>query len=379
MQRHTVSIFLHTLRVGGAEKVLVALANSLIVHYENIELVVMELDGPLIDSVHERVKIIDLKSPNYRRATLEMARYYERAMPSVVLTSLYPTGLAAIAAKVMSRSKTKVLVGAHNSLRAKFVSPDTRKDRLLLKPLCRFLFPRADGFIAVSKGVADELIADFHIPSNRMKVIYNPVITADFPKRMTEAVHHPWLGAKKERTFKTIVTVGRLVKQKGYDILLKAFSFVTKKQQCKLIFVGTGPLLEPLKLQVKALHMDQHVDFVGYQENPLKYMYNADLFVLSSRWEGLPTVLIEALACGCPVVATDCMHGPSEILGHGEFGKLAMVDNPASLSTEILSALTTKPEIKHPLRRRLEDFKPDCVTHQFVDFFNNVIDESQRF
>ncbi len=359
--------------MGGAENVLVELANELTKNFHDIEIITMQLEGPIIERVDSNITLVDLNCRSYREAVLGLSRHYDRSRPTVIITSLYPTGLAAIAAKAIARHKPKVIVGAHNSLRAKFSRPDTRKDRFLLKPLCHFLFPWADGFVAVSNGVAEELKADFNVPAQKVRVIYNPVVNSNFTARITEPVDHPWLRDGDTREFKTIVTVGRLVEQKGYTVLLDAFSVVLKSRHCRLIFIGAGPLLKILKTQAAMLSIENFVDFIGAQDNPLKYVKRAELFVLSSLWEGLPTVLIEALACGCPIVATNCPHGPSEILLNGQYGRLTSIGNPNSLALEILAALDDTHIDREALHRRANDFSAENATRAYLNYISNLI------
>ncbi len=372
----SVAIVLPTLRVGGAEKVLIELANGLARHEWPVQLLTMSADGPLADSLSPRVEIVDLACATYRKAVLALARHYERARPQIVLTSMYATGLAAIAAKAISGYKPKVVIGAHNSLRSKVTRPDNVKDKYLLLPLCRALFPWADAFVPVSQGVAQELQATFKLPDKNVRVIYNPVVSPQLLAQTGEPVDHPWLADSVARGFKTLVSVGRLVEQKGFDVLLKAFARVRDGRDCRLIIVGDGPLRAELQALAEELGIGSLVDFVGLQDNPYKFVSRADLFVLSSRWEGLANVLIEALACGCPVVATDCNYGPSEILRGGAYGPLAPIDDPDALASCIVEALDSNVFMHHnktTLKARALDFTVEHSVKQYMAFFNEII------
>jgi glycosyltransferase involved in cell wall biosynthesis len=373
MQRATVAILLPTLLIGGAEKSLVELANGLAHRGWNIHLLVMAKQGLLIAKLDPKVDLIDLGCSSYRQTVLALARYYKERRPALILSSLYATGLAAIAAKVISRYKPKVIVGAHNSLRAKSVNPDNVKDRFFLMALCRLLFPLADGFIPVSMGLARELEVLFKLPKNRIRTIYNPVVTPQLTALAEEQVSHPWLDKSREGQFMTVVSVGRLVEQKGYDVLLEALCRVRRSIDCRLIIVGGGPLHADLNAMTQRLGLEAFVDLLGWQENPYKYVARADLFVLSSRWEGLANVVIEALACGCPVVATDCNYGPYEILEGGRHGGLAANESPDDLASKILlelgkeSATGASRDIR---KSRARDFTAAAAVEQYSRFFS---------
>jgi glycosyltransferase involved in cell wall biosynthesis len=368
----SVAILLPTLRVGGAEKVLIELANGLARHEWPVQVLTMSAEGPLADNLSPRVEIVDLACATYRRAVVALARHYARARPQIVLTSVYATGLAAIAAKAISGYKPKVVIGAHNSLRSKVSRPDNLKDRYLLLPLCQALFPWADAFVPVSQGLAQELQAILRLPDKKVRVIYNPVVSPQLLAQAGEPLDHPWLGDSLVRDFKTLVSVGRLVEQKGFDVLLKAFARVSDGRDCRLIIVGDGPLRPELQALAEELGMGLLVDFVGLQDNPYKFVSRADLFVLSSRWEGLGNVLIEALACGCPVVATDCKFGPSEILGGGAYGRLVPIDDPGALAICISEALTSN---KTNLQARALDFTVEQSVEQYIIFFKEIIEK----
>lgn len=375
MQKPIVAIFVPTLMIGGAEKSLVKLANGLSTRGWTIHLLLMSKVGPLVDEVGADVEIVDLGCASYRQAVFVLARYYREHRPAVILTSLYATGLAAIAARMLSSQKPKVIIGAHNSLRAKASRPDNVKDRFLLMPLCRLLFPKADGFIPVSTGLALELERLLGLPKGRICTIYNPVVTPELVARAGETVSHPWLDQPRQGQFRTIVSVGRLVEQKGFDVLLEALAIARKSMDCRLIIVGGGPLQADLQAQAQRLGLQDVVDLVSWQENPFKFVARADLFVLSSRWEGLANVLIEALACGCPVVATNCNYGPDEILEGGKHGALAAVDDPDDLASKILGALrvdTRQASGDVARKSRSLDFTVEAAVEQYSRYFSEL-------
>ncbi len=369
----TVALFLPSLEVGGAEKVFVQLANALAGRLKRVDLVLMDSGGPLRKNIAGNVAIVDLGHRRYREATRALARYFDRHEPAVIISSLYATGLSAIVARMISRHKPRVIVSGHNSFRSKVDRPDNIKDRFLLEPLARLLFPRADAFIAVSQGVALDMQTSLRLAPGKFNVIYNPVVNDELLGLAEAGNDHRWL--QSPRRFRTLVTVGRLVEQKGYDVLIHAFRQVAERIDCRLIVVGDGPQLSILRALSEREGVSDRIDFVGLQENPLKFVTRADLFVLSSRWEGLPTVLIEALACGCRIVSTNCPHGPDEILCGGKYGRLAHVADPVSLADAIVESLsgTAKDEDEvRFLRERSMDFSVE----KSVDAYVRVMEET---
>lgn len=376
MTKPSVSIIVQMLYIGGAEKVAIALANGLALDGWTVRLVTLVQTGPLLETLSPRVELVDLACATFRKAIPALARHFDESRPQIVLTTLYGTGLAAMAAQILSRHKPKIIIGAHNSFRAKVTRPDNIKDKYLLLPLSRLLLPRADGFIAVSRGVGDELQAMLKLDPAKVRVIYNPVVSPQLRARAKEPLDHLWLGDPSTRRFKTLLWTGRMIEQKGLETLLESFALVVERRDCRLILVGDGPLRAGLAALAESLGVAERVDFVGFDNNPLRYMARADLFVLSSRWEGLANVLIEALACGCPVVSTDCNYGPAEILEGETYGLLARVDDPVSLA----DAIDRSFEIDAPSRRdkaslklRSLDFTVKRAVESYATVFNEVI------
>ncbi len=355
---------------------LVELSNGLSKTGVQVDLIVISSSGPLARDLDHRVKLVIFGCNSYKQALVSLASYYAHAKPTIVLSSLYATGLVAIAAKYFQSHKPLVVVGAHNSLKSKCEYPDNWKDKVFLLPLCRWLFPKASGLIAVSDGVAHELIDLCRLRPSQVRTIYNPIINDRFISRSEEPVCHPWF-LDHARRFRLIVSVGRLVEQKGYDVLLRAFCELRNSVDSRLVLIGAGPLEGALRGLAVDLGISAWVDFLGLQENPYKYVRQADIFVLASRWEGLPTVLIEALACGVKVVATDCRFGPSEILDGGKFGALAQVDDYIDLAKKMFVTLSSDDrESKEARITRSQDFSVSKVTGLYLSYFNSLLNDA---
>jgi len=375
MAKPLVSLFLPTLLMGGAEKVLVELANGLSREGWTVDMLVMSRTGPLIDKLDKMVNLVNLDSSSYRQGILALSRYYECRRPTLILTSMYSTGLAAISARVLSRHRPKIILGAHSSLVKEIENAANLKDKYLLKPLSKILFPHADAIIAVSRGVASEFDQLINHRKTRLTVIYNPVIPLDFIKLKEVPVSHPWLVHESFRQYKVLITVGRLVSSKGYEVLLKAFSLVRKVHDCRLIIIGDGPLREALDIQSRTLGIDDYVDFLGWQSNPYPFLAKADLFLLASRWEGFANVIVEALACGCQVVATNCQYGPEEILEGDRYGRLAEVNNSVDIANKIIQVLN-EPVTRHNKDNRMargRKFSVQASVQHYDAFFSELL------
>ncbi len=330
-----LAFVLPTLRVGGVEKVFVEIANGLAARGYDVSILTMQLEGELQPCVHKEVRIVDLHARRILSFVFKFAAFLRREKTEVIFTSVYSTGFSSILSRMLCQSDARIVVGAHNLFDAKVNQADNWKDRYTLRFLCKHLFPKADAYAAVSKGVAHNLASSLALDRNKFRVIHNPVVNAQLKQLSRQPCDHPWL--KQHRSFRTVVAVSRIVRQKGIDDLIGAFAIVLKNvPDTKLIVVGNGPLLEKMQNMADTAGVSGSVDFVGFDPNPLRFMRRADLFVSSSHWEGFGNTIVEALACGTPVVATDCPFGPREILCDGKFGCLVPAKNTQILAAEII-------------------------------------------
>jgi glycosyltransferase involved in cell wall biosynthesis len=199
------------------------------------------------------------------------------------------------------------------------------------------------------------------IPRSHIQVIYNPIVTPDLQAKAKAPLEHPWFRSGEPPV---ILAAGRLTAQKDYSMLIRAFARVRQVRPARLMILGEGedrPILEELARQ---LGVEQDVSLPGFVMNPYPYMAHAALFVLSSRWEGLPTVLVEALYCGAPLIATDCPSGPREILRDGQYGQLVPVGDDIFLARAIETTLDSS--TPHFSRESWHLFELESVVHQYV-------------
>ena len=281
-------------------------------------------------------KVINLRRKNVRSMFLPIYRYLKTNQPDVVFSAEDHLNAMVLSAAIISRSKSRF------SCSSRVTPYDTYSKvlfskRWFLMKLMLLVMWRADVLSCVSKEMVFQYQQIFK--TSRHTYIYNIVADPSFKNRMNEDIDHPWLNNK---SIPVLVAAGRLASWKGFADLIHAFSIVIKERSIRLLILGDGPLRNELESQIIVLGLTRYIQLVGYVDNPLKYFYKSDVFVLSSHVEGLPNVLVEAMMCGCTPVATDCPTGPREVLNNGSFGYLVATKDPASLAAGIQKALDLK-------------------------------------
>ena len=269
---------------------------------------------------------------------------------------------AAVLAQRLARTPTRVTLREATTPSMAFQVKETSAlKRAISETAMRWLYPRADAVVAVSKGVAQDLLNLMPQLKPKLTVIYNPVIDAAFHAKADAPVEHPWFQPNQPPV---ILGVGRHHFQKGFDTLLRAFARVRQQMPARLVILGEGPERPNLERLAAELGVAADVDLPGFDPNPFRYMRRAGVFVLSSRYEGLPNVLIQALACGCPVVSTDCPSGPWEILDGGRYGALVPVDDVEAMAQAIVRALSG--QVATAPTAWLEQFHVEAVAEQYL-------------
>jgi glycosyltransferase involved in cell wall biosynthesis len=356
-----IAFFLPNLEGGGAERSVLQVASALLERGHPVELVLANKSGPYVEHIPANMPVYDFGKENTIKSLPSLRKYLATNKPRCVLGALEKANVTLQLATIGLARKPKVIVSIRNSLGEENSVLTGRKDRLLLK-LAKFLYPKASGIHAVSKGVATQTAQFLNIPIDRITVIYNPVINESLLAAAQGPETDLWLQPANE----TIVAAGRLNHQKDFSTLLRAFQLVKKGgHPAKLIIFGEGELRTQLETEVYELGLDEDVRLPGFAQNPFPHFRAARMFVLSSRYEGLPGVLIQAMACGAPVVATNCPSGPEEILEQGELGELVPVGDHVNLAAAIQRELDrTRQSI--PLSR-LAPFTQDTVISKYEE------------
>jgi glycosyltransferase involved in cell wall biosynthesis len=260
-----------------------------------------------------------------------LCRYLAAQRPTSILSYLNDTNLNLMLAALVCGGDTRYLPSVRNHIST--ATQKTQSKWMRSVPiLMRRYFPLADLVVAPSEGVGEDVIAITGLPRSRIAVVHNPVFRPEIIELSRQSVDHPWF---RDSAVPVLVAAGKFKPQKDFATLLKAFAELRGKRPLRLLILGEGAERVALEQLVQSLDVAADVDMPGYVENPYAYFKQAAVFVLSSAWEGLPNVLIEAMACGCPVVATDCPSGPGEILDQGRIGQLVPVGDVAAMARAI--------------------------------------------
>lgn len=370
-----IAFFLPSLNGGGAERVIIRIAEGFADQGWLTDLVVYHAMGAYVDQLPKQIKLVNLQagSPQMLTKTLGLAKYLRSQQPDVLLTTLDDVNSAGWARRLVG-SSTKIIMLVQNHLSQHFRARHSPVVRRLRAQIVKQFYPWADQIVAVSQGVADDVATMMGVSSEQIRVIYNPVVQPNLSQKAAEPLNHPWFA---EGQAPVILGVGRLVKQKDFATLVRAFALVRQQKLCRLVILGDVDGYEadikPGLLQLIAdLNVESDVAFLGFVENPYKYMARAQVFVLSSIYEGFGIVVAEALSVGTSVVSTDCESGPAEILKQGQFGRLVTVGDSSAMATAIVEAL----DCPHPsdlLKHRAHDFTTDASVNQYREVVEATI------
>ncbi len=344
---------------------MVTLANAFCQRGHSVQVVLAEAVGELLKELNPAVQVVDLKAGRMVRALPRLTRFLRRERPEALLSTLSQPNLVAIVARRWARVPTRVVVREANTPTQEFSHATLLKDRVV--PILISLFYRdADGVVAVSQGVAESLS---RLGVSNLRVIPNPVITPRLKELCDTPLEHPWFEAGEPPV---VLAVGRLEAQKDYPTLLQAFAQVVQVRPARLLILGEGEQRPVLEQMVRSLGLERWVSMPGFVSNPFPYMRRASVYVLSSRFEGLPNALIQAMACGCPVVSTDCPSGPREILDEGRYGHLVPVGDANALAQAILEVLAGKGKTVPP--EWLQQFEESRVVAQYLQLLSGEFD-----
>ena len=330
-----IAFFLPSVRGGGAQRVIVNLAQGMVGRGIAVDVVLATADGVFLDQLPSAVRLVDLRAGRLIRSLRPLVRYLRRERPRVLVSSMSHANLIALWAARFAGRGTPVMVTVHNTMSLS-TGRNSALGRRIEPLLLRAFYPRASSIVAVSRGAADDLARTTGLPRERVEVVYNPVITPEVMALTRQAPDDPWFAPGEPPV---VLGVGRLTRQKDFATLLQAFALVRRRRPARLVILGEGEDRPALEALVAVLGLGADVALPGFRDNAMAYMSRAALFVLSSAWEGLPTVLIEAMAAGARVVSTDCPSGPREILQDGRLGALVPVGDAAALADAIILAL----------------------------------------
>ncbi len=320
--------------------------------------------GPYFDQLHPFVKVIHLPTSHPLSGIPRLCMYLLRHKPDVILTPNVRHTVLSLRARRLASPSTRIYTNVHNTYSKTFQYLSTQKRKKRIKKI-NTLYPHCNGIIPVSEGVAADLCEFTMIPKKLLTTIYNPVVTQKLEKLAREAVTHPWFLDNKQPI---ILSISRLEKQKNLPLLIDAFEQARQQIPCRLMLIGDGTQRDTIAARVHASRFRQDITLLGHQTNPYKYMRNASLFVLSSSWEGFGNTLVEAMATGTPVVSTDCLYGPREILDNGRYGSLVPVGNADALARAIIQTLQSPLPAK-VLKQAVEQFRDITIAGKYLQVF----------
>jgi glycosyltransferase involved in cell wall biosynthesis len=358
-----IVIILPNLTGGGAERLHVNLANDWAIHGFDVEFALLRKEGELIQLLDPTISVVGLNVDRIRDAIIPLTAHLRKSRPQVVLAAMWPLTSAVVLAWVLSGRKGKLFLSDHEHLTSSYIGR-ARVKPSYLKNLIRFSYPFASGVIAVSRGVKEDLCDLGNLPEQKVRVIYNPAAIGIASGREVHSSTEQFWGS--DVGFH-VLTVGRLAPQKDHATLIKAFALLPESLNAKLVILGEGPLRAELEELVTLLHLTDRVFLPGFMMDTYPWFLSADLFVLSSLWEGFGNVIVEAFECGLPVVSTNCPSGPAEILEDGRFGKLVPANDPLALADAIADSLNMSHD-KTALIRRAQDFTVRKISDEYLAY-----------
>jgi glycosyltransferase involved in cell wall biosynthesis len=360
-----VAIFLPSLGGGGAERVMMNLAGGLIDAGVGADLVIANASGPYRDQVRPEVRMFDVGASRVMASLPGLVRYLRQERPTLLLTAVENANLTGAVAGMIAR--TPVFFTVHIDYASFLQNQPGWKNRVVMT-LMRFVVPLAKGVIAVSQGAADGFIRVTGAPRHKLHAIYNPLVTPDLLMHAQQPLEkgdfNDWFAPGQPPV---VLGVGRLTAQKDFATLIRAFAHLRQQRPARLVILGEGedrPILEAL---TRELGIEADVALPGFVQNPHAYMARAGVLAMSSRFEGFGNVLVEAMACGCPVVSTDCPSGPAEILQQGKYGALVPVGNSVALAEALSQTLDHPPD--PALQQRADEFAVSKVTQRYLQVF----------
>lgn len=370
-KQQRVAIFLPALEGGGAERTMLNLAQGMVNSGYAVDLVVAQAEGAYLTQIPVGVQFVDLgdgrlvKGKRTLQRLPALVRYLRQQQPDAMIAAMSHTNLVAIWARLLAGGKTRLAVNEQVVISQDAPNAPDRFFRFT-PLLARYFYRWADCVVGVSQSVVDDLVQVVGVPARLTKVIYNPGVTPQLREKVQAPLDHPWFQPGQPPV---LLGVGRLSKQKDFPTLIEAFALVRKTHMARLVILGEGPDRPALEAQVRKLGLEADVSLPGFVANPYAYMARATAFVLSSLWEGLPTVVVEALYCGASVISTDCPGGSREILRDGQFGALTPISDPVALATAMVQAI--EGQIPRPPQESWQPYAVETIVNQYVELLLN--------
>lgn len=361
VRKPAIAILLPDLRGGGAERVCINLANAFVERGIEVDMLLMRASGELFDLLDPRVRTVDFGVERVRGLVRPLVGYLRRERPDSVLANMWPLTALAILTKWLVPGSMRVVPVEHVVLSRSEIARRP-VHMAVMRMVSRLLLRRADAVVCVSDGVADDLAALTGTPRALLTTVYNPIVHRREPSGFAPL---PEIANAWSRARRRVLNVGEFKEQKDQANLLRAFASLRTDTGAHLLLLGNGALEADLVELATRLGIADVVTFGGFVADPTPYYRQADLFVLSSAWEGFGNVIVEALEQGTAVVSTDCQAGPREILADGEYGTLVPVGDAPALACAMQQALGN-PHDADRLRQRAREFSVDRAVDAYL-------------
>jgi glycosyltransferase involved in cell wall biosynthesis len=342
---------------------MVTLANGFAARGYAVDLVLANGQGPYLGDVSPDVRIVDLQAGRVIKALVPLARHLRHTRPAALLTAMNHANVVAALAHRWSGVPSRLALSEHTT-----ISVEAQRERSvagrIVYALVPWMYRWADGLTAVSQAAARDLEQFAHLPAGAVRAIYNPFDLQRIHRMAYDEPRHPWLAPGQPPV---VLAIGRLAEEKDFPTLIRAFAQSRSRGNARLLILGEGPLRPALLAEAAACGLTaEDFQMPGFVDNPYAFLARTGVFVLSSRWEGLPGVLIEAMACGTPVVSTDCPSGPNEILEGGRWGRLVPVGDSAALANAIDAVLSSERNALPNVRLRAADFDQERAIDAYL-------------
>ena len=357
-----ITFFIPALNAGGAQRVIVNLANAMVDLTDHpIHIALALAEGEFLEEVHPAVEIIDLGNRRASRSIFALSRYLRVYKPVALCSTLNYANVCASLAWLLAGKPCRLVLREANVARAPVGGWINLIRGNAMHWLMRMLYRHADRVVALGENVAATLLERRICEADQIEIIGNPVITQAYASCPGDALMQiqPW----RERY---IIAVGRLSPQKGFDVLIESFAQLND-DDCDLVILGEGELRAELEAHAQRLGLSDRVHLPGFVKMPYLVIARAQLFVLSSRWEGLPNVLLEALSLGVPVVSTSCPGEAVKVILDGKLGYLVPPEDPDALAVAISEALVLPRGTKDERMNRAADFSAPVIANQYLE------------
>lgn len=364
-----IAIVIGSMRMGGAERATLNLVNGFAEMGIRCDLVLVKTEGVFLGELHPEVNIVSLGRGRALFSGFALSRYLKRIRPQLIIANQTHVHLLTLWSRNRTAKNIPVILNEH-SLISRNLKKGSWKTKLIMFLAHRW-FKSANAVSAVSQGVADELVNNFPELISKTTLVYNPVVNDELVKKSFENINLPW---PNENPIPVVLGAGRLVPDKDFKNLIEALSMLRIKRRVRLVILGDGPERDELMNIAQQLNFGSDISFQGNISNPFAWMRSCSMFVLPSRREGLPMTLIEAIACDCPVVSTDCQSGPGEILNGGLYGKLVPVGDPVAMAKAIEETLDNK-GIDFDKGTALKPFLVSSVCENYLALIQKLLSE----